>query len=262
MAKKETLSPLHSTLIRAGLSSEEAEIYLDLLEHGAETATQVSAHTSVKRTYVYKLVQGLIQKGLVSELTEGKTTKFEPKSPDHLLGLVEAKKAEVNSAERELEASLKKLKDKFSSVEAKPIVQVYEGYEGIKKVYLDTIKEGKTIDAFLQNLDINPEFRTWLREKYLSLRKQNNVKANVIIASSEEADRYVKESPEALRSVLVVPQSKYPFQVEVDIYGDKIAFMNFKNSDNPIGLIIENKDIADTFRAFFKLTWDNTRKTV
>lgn len=250
------------TLTKIGLSPEEAEIYLSLIERGTQSASDIAKNTSIKRTYVYKIAEELKKKGMLVYKKRGRTTLFEPNSPDHLLGLAEKRKVQASEAEKQLEATLKSLKAKYSSVEDKPIVQVYEGLGGLKKVYLDTIKEGETIYAFLQNADMNPDFRQWLQKTYLELRKKHKVKAKVLLASGSETKRYLKQSDENLRETVVLSSNKYPFEVETNIYGNKVAFMNFRNKDNPIGIIIENPAVANSLKAFFKLAWDNTKKNV
>lgn len=246
----------NEALISLGLSIEEADIYLSLLNKGEQSASDLSKSTKVKRTYIYSVSASLIKKGLISQVKKGKTTVFNPMSPDKLLTLAHEKKQKAEQAEQTLEAILPNLKTKYSSVEAKPIITYYEGYEGIKKVYLDTIKEEKTIYAFLQNSDIDSDFRVWLKETYVKLRANKKIDAKVILASGEYVKDYIKRSPDLLREVKIIPSSQYPFQVEVNIYGNKIAFMNYHGKSNPVGIIIENEYIAKTMLAFFKLTWD------
>lgn len=242
-----------------GLSIEESEIYSTLLDKGQLSASEISKNSKVKRTYVYAVCKSLIKKGLIQQLTEKNITKFAPLSPDHLMDLAERQKQEALKASQTLEGILPTLKQKYSSVEVKPVVTYFEGYEGIKKVYMDTIKEGKTIYAFLQNSDIDPEFRIWLREGYAKKRAEQKIKAKVILASGDYAKEYSKTGSELNREVKIIPASKYPFQVEVNIYGNKIAYMNFHSKANPIGIIIENEYIAKTMLAFFNLTWDSIK---
>ncbi len=244
-------------LINLGLSKEEADIYLSLLNKGEQGASDLSKSTKVKRTYIYSVSASLIKKGLISQVKKGKTTVFNPMSPDKLLTLAHDKKQKAEQAEQTLEAILPNLKTKYEVVDNKPVVTYYEGIEGIKKVYMDTIKEGKEISSFMQNADIDPILRSWLRETYVKERVKLDIHAKVILASGDMAQEYVEKSKELLRETKVIPNKKYPFQIEVNIYGDKISFMNFKHKSDPLGIIIENKDVAQTMLTFFNLTWDS-----
>lgn len=243
-------------LSNLNLSKEETEIYLCLLEKGKLNAQGISKNTSVKRTYVYKVCENLLKKGLLEIKKEGKSTVFSPKSPDNLLSLAHEMKDRAEQNEKALEGILNSLQQKYVSVEERPIVKTYEGYEGLKKIYHDTIAEGKTIYAFLQNTDINPDFRQWLRETYLKQRVENKIEAKVIIASGEKSQMYLREDKERLRESVVIPSKSFPFEVEVNIYGSKVSFMNYKNKENPLGLIIDNAPIANSLKAFFDLNWN------
>jgi HTH-type transcriptional regulator, sugar sensing transcriptional regulator len=251
----------NEALINLGLSDEESQIYLSLLSKGQQSASDLAKSTKVKRTYIYSVSASLIKKGLVSQVKKGKAKVFNPLSPDKLLTLAQEKKQKAQQAEQTLEAILPNLKTKFEVVDAKPVVTYYEGIEGIKKVYMDTINERETIYSFMQNADIDPQLREWLKEIYVKERVKYAVPAKVILASGDFANEYVKRSKDLVREVKVVQSNKYPFQVEVNIYGDKIAFMNFKSKADPLGVIIENKDLAQTMLTFFNLTWNELPKS-
>jgi len=42
----------------------------------------------------------------------------------------------------------------------------------------------------------------------------------------------------------------------MQIYGDKIAILTLRK-DEPIGVIIENKDIVETQKSLFNVLWNN-----
>jgi sugar-specific transcriptional regulator TrmB len=243
-----------NTLSQMGISSDQAVLYQTLLQNGPQTALNLAKITPVKRTYIYKLMDQLVEKGLVIMESKGHSTKFRTASPDKLLELVENQKILANQAAQALENALPTLKSLYTISEEKPIVSYYEGLEGVKKVYLDTISQRKPISSFLQNSEINQNLRDWLRTVYLDRRIQAGIEAKVIIASGERAQQYQQESFANLRQVKVVDSQAYPFQVEVNIYGSKVAYMNF-NQEKLIGVIIENQGIATTMQAFFNLTW-------
>src|SRR3989344_2602400 len=129
---------MEEILTKIGLSKDEVEIYLSLLELGAQSASSLASNTKVKRTYTYRIARGLADKGLITEAKRGKATVFEPNSPDHLANLAEAKKLEAQQAQSSLEGILGSLKGKYSLIDEKPMVTTFEGIAGLKKVYLDT----------------------------------------------------------------------------------------------------------------------------
>ena len=65
-----------------GLSSDQSQIYLSLLENGSQTASKLAQTTTIKRTYVYRLCQELQKLNLINFQTQSKTTIFVPLSPN------------------------------------------------------------------------------------------------------------------------------------------------------------------------------------
>lgn len=246
---------MEETLQQIGLSPEETEIYLTLLNKGSLSAAQIGSFTKVKRTYVYKIVEGLMQKGLVSQNKESRTTVFAPNSPDHLLTLANKKKEQAENAHNQLEAYLGNLRVLFGAVDSKPTVQYFEGIEGIKKVYLDTLKHSGPLLALVETSSVHPEIYNWVTEKYVYKRVEAGIEVKAIVSTGEKTENYVEKNKEELRETKVIPSRQYPFKHELNIYGDKVAILNHNKDSELLGIIIENKLIAETFKAWFELTW-------
>lgn len=247
----------NDTLINLGLSDEEAQIYLSLLARGQQSASDLAKSTKVKRTYIYNVSASLIKKGLISQIKKGKTTVFNPASPDKLLTLAQEKKQKAAQAEQTLEAILPGLKTKFEVIDAKPVVTYYEGIEGIKKVYMDTIKEGKEMWSLVETSEVDPAIYEWLTKKYVTDRVSAGIKVKAIVASGHKTKIYTGLDEKELRESKVISNEKFPFKNEVNIYGNKIAIVNYKKGSQILGIIIDNHILASTFRSWFSLTWES-----
>ncbi|HAR38059.1 MAG TPA: hypothetical protein DCS09_05485 [Porphyromonadaceae bacterium] len=242
-------------LTSVGLSPEQADLYLSLLSHGPQSASGLAKTTHVQRTYIYKVATELIKRGLASQSKKDNATVFAPLSPDHLLTQAEEAKARLSQAQTSLEGILPSLKEQYTNIEDKPTVQVYEGVEGLKKIYLDTLQTAKPIKAVLQTAEVDPTLYTWLTQVYTKERVAKKIPASVIVASGKWSETYQNKSSEELRETVLVSGDKFPFQHEVDVYGTKVAFINYKKGQPLIGVIIDNKNIADTMCAWFDLAW-------
>jgi sugar-specific transcriptional regulator TrmB len=246
---------LSEILTNAGLTPEQADIYLSLLTHGTQSVGQLTKTTKVQRTYIYKVCQELIIRGLIAQTKKDRGTTFSPLSPDYLLSYSEEQKSKVQQAQAALEGILPTLKDKFSAIEEKPVITYFEGIEGIKKVYMDTIKVGKDIKAILQTSEVDDNIQTWLDKIYIKERLKLKLRAKVIVSSGKWSERYRSKNDEFFRETILVPGDIFPFKHEVDIYGDKIAFINYKKGESLIGIIVDNKQISKTMEALFDLAW-------
>lgn len=257
-----TLYMIEETLVTLGLTHEEVEIYITLLEYGILTPSEVSSKTKVKRTYVYKICEDLLSKGLVTVNKKENKKAYAPASPDFLLSIAERRRQEINNTQEQLEKILTDLKVKYNAVETKPIVKVYEGVEGLKKIYTDTLIDCKDIFALVNASKLDPELDEWLGS-YVAKRKEKNIHAKVIVSSEKQAAGYISDSTGSLRTIKVVDATKYPIKNEIDIYGDKVAFIQNQKGEALVGMIVENKIIAETMKAWFDLAWgeDSSKKS-
>ncbi|OGG09580.1 hypothetical protein A2154_01480 [Candidatus Gottesmanbacteria bacterium RBG_16_43_7] len=242
-------------LTSVGLTPEQADIYLSLLTHGAQSASGLSKTTKVQRTYVYKICQELITQGLVNQSAKSRGATYMPLSPDHLLAIAEENKTKAATAVRALEGVLPELKSKYSVVEEKPVITYFEGIEGIKKIYGDTIKESKPILALVETSKVDQRIYEWVTTVYVKKRIEHKIPVRAIVAKGPKTRIYIGKNEKELRDTKTVPSEKFPFEHEINIYGDKLALINHKAGAKLIGIIVHNKIIASTFRSWFELSW-------
>jgi len=246
-------------LMNLGLSEEQTEIYLSLLENGAQSATKLAGSTSVKRTYVYKICDELVERGLVSQEVKGRTTVFAPLSPDYLLSEAEQRKQEAKQAQRSLERILPNLKAKFSAVDVKPVITYFEGPAGIMKANMEILAEQKTILAYLLiNEEIDQEMdKDWI--KYYEKRVKDKIHVRAITPDTPAGHAYKSKDKEELRITRLVPKEEFPFTIEKNICGNKVAFFAVRNNIL-VATIIENQEIADSERSIFELSWIQAKR--
>jgi len=246
---------MDEVLKQIGLTPEEAEIYLTLLEKGSLSAQQIAASTSVKRTYVYRICESLIAKGLVKQEKHGRAIHFTPLSPDHLLTIAEEKKQQAQATQKQLENILEILKTKYFTVEERPIIQVYEGIEGLKKAYKDIINEGKDIMLFRS---VHDDKRKDTNEIVMNQIKEQ-IKANIhvrTITPLEEAteETFLNKDAQRLVDRHIINSYKLDLSAQILIYGNKVAIISLKKEI--VATILENKDIADSFKRIFDALWN------
>lgn len=115
-----------------GLAEKEAKIYLAVLELGEANIQQIAQKSGVKRTTAYDVINSLKEKRLLTEMAKGKKALFSAEDPRKLEGQLDEKKETLKKILPEL-LSITNLLDK------KPTIKFYEGDEGIKEVYKDTL---------------------------------------------------------------------------------------------------------------------------
>ena len=75
------IDALLKTLAFPGLSKKEALVYLASLEIKEPTALSVAKQTGLPRPSVYRVLDKLVEKGLMGEVVEGKKRVFVPEDP-------------------------------------------------------------------------------------------------------------------------------------------------------------------------------------
>lgn len=244
-----------SFLQELGFSENEICLYEWLLKLGEVPVVVLIQKTKLKRATVYKSLYSLEEKGLATKKELKRKIHFRPEPPTKLLELAQQQYQNVDRVRLSLESSIPILSSLYTQAVERPIVKIYEGVEGLKEIYLDTLEEGKDIFSVLQTRTTDPQLHKWLTAYYAKKRAKMKIHAKVIIASGGWADEYQKRNRQENRTTLLVPDNLFPFQHEVDIYGDKVAFINYSKDEPLIGVVIKHPKIAATMKAWFDLAW-------
>lgn len=77
----------------------------------------------------------------------------------------------------------------------------------------------------------------------------------IMPASEIISKNYAAKDQEYLRASKLIDPKRYPFSVEINIYGhSKISLMDPKEQ---LGITIESTEIYKTMRLIFELIWDH-----
>ena len=231
-----------------GLTGKKADIYLASLELGSANVVEIAKKAGIKRTTCYDILMELEKNGLISETAKGKKRLFIGEDPEKILNKLKEK-------ERLFSDILPQLKSIHNIKGTKPKIRFYEGKEGLKEVYSDTLKYGGEFLAFASEDVANVLGRDWV-DNYLKTRKRKGIRVRAIMPASGYIAREIAgKDQEQLRASKLVDPKKYPFSIEINIYGyQKIALMSSKEET---GLIIEGAEIYNTMKLIFELLWDN-----
>ena len=236
---------LSDQLTQFGLNKKQAQIYLALLELGPSTAIDLAKKTQIMRTTVYDVLIELEKKRLIAQTKKGKKRLFLAQEPENLEKILDEKKTKLTKL-------MPALKSLLNTIGEKPIIRYYEGLEGIKEVYLDTLKYKGELLAFVSE-NIIKKLGSDFADEYKDKRKKAEIMVKVIGPNTEEIINYKKTDVKDFKETKIVSKNKYPFSIEMNIYGNKVAFMSF--SEN-LGLIIESNEISKNMKFLFDLAWN------
>jgi sugar-specific transcriptional regulator TrmB len=239
---------LEKILEKLGFSENESKIYLASLEMGSSSAQDIAEKAGIKRTTGYSVLSYLVKRGVVGKTKEKNKTRFVAESPEKLLSLVNELHHNIKTALPELEAI-------YNRNESKPKITFYEGENAIHNVYEDTLKE-KPEEILEWNT--NEFFERFPKDyNYIAKRVALGIKARRIAGRESRWDtKHRHLDHKELSKTLIVSKEEFSPKIEVNIYNNKVAFMNY--ADN-MSVIIESAAIAEAMRQAYELSWKGAK---
>jgi sugar-specific transcriptional regulator TrmB len=242
------------SLTQAGLYLEQAQIYELLLKNGPQKAGKIAKNTGITRSLVYRILEELIKMKLVKkDAKSAKVAIFSPNHPMELQNLAEKKERQAKNAQMALESILPLLSSEFNLMTGKPNIQFFEGFEGLKKIYDDILKTNQ--DFLLIRAGEEPIFLTEVVPKLINTFIKKRVQQNIHVQSITPMDKITQERKEKDKALLaqrtLVDKEDYTAPVEINIYGNKVAFLSY--AKELIGFIIESPQIAQSLKELFLL---------
>ena len=235
---------LVESLVSAGLSESEARIYLALMRQGQMPAGLLAKKVGLHRRTVYDVLERLLDKGLVSKVTENNKQIFRSSDPQRLKDYFSEKIAIVDEI-------IPKLKPIISQEEKEP-VRFYKGKYGMKTVFEEQISDKKPILIFSASPQAYELFKFYF--KWWDLRRKEN-KIPVKAIFSTNMKEKLKKIP--LAKIKFIPE-RHLGLTSINIYGNKVTQIVW-NKENPFAVVIENKEMADNYRNFFELMWKRAK---
>ncbi len=228
-------------LQEAGLTGNEAKVYLELVKKGELSANQLAKNLGIDRTLSYTLLNHLIEKGQISYIVKKKKKFFSCSSPENLLNPLKSKEIVVSDLIQEL----KKIKtEEKQDIE----VKIYEGKEGIKTFVNLALKEkefcafGSTGLMFFSLYEM-PAMAKEATRKGIKIK----IIGNKDLKSQE---------PFKLKGF------QYKFldiksEATTCIFGDYVSIHMIE--PKPIFILIKNKKIAESYQNHFEVLWKQAK---
>jgi sugar-specific transcriptional regulator TrmB len=238
-------------LMEFGLSTEEAKVYMTSLELGGSFASTIASKSKLPRVNVYYILEKLRQKGFITMNHKGKVKFFVAEPPQVLVNKMEER---FKNAEKLLPQLLS-----LTNVHAfKPIIRSYEGIEGIKTIFEQSLNAKSEIMGYT-NLEALGALLPEYLPNYTQKLVKKQTKTRWLSPSTPRArdfiqDFYPKKHPENLIEILFINPKEFAFENQISIFDNFVTIVSL-NPDELIGLSIESPVYARTQRAIFNLSW-------
>lgn len=240
------MTNLENILQDIGFSEKESRVYLACLQIEKPSVSLISKMAKINRVTAYDILEKLLQKGIVSQSLHNDVKIFEAIDPETLV--------------YEYQVKSNKLKDslpdflRLKSNNPAPKIRYFEGIDGVKAIYEDTLTSKTEILNYANSVQVRnywPEYD----EEYVQRRVNKKIYLRGLTPDDEKGKKVVENNPKYYREIRLIDKEKYNFPNEINIYEEKVAIISWEQ-ESPIGIIIQDKFIAQTQKAIFQMAWD------
>lgn len=230
-----------------GLDHRQAQLYLSGLQLGSAPASDYAKSTGMNRITAYNMLEQMVRSGQFSAVKKARGKQYVPVAPEHLA--VEARK-NVEALQR----SLPELRSLQGSQYRKPHVRFFEGLDGMRHVYDDTLSAKSELLNFANSAVVRRHWPLY-DDEYVAERVKRCVHLRGIAPDDAAGRRVHGEDRNKLREIRLVSASDFDFRNEINIYDHKVAICSFGSDQDIFGVIIESKEVAETQRQIFEMAW-------
>lgn len=249
---------LTNYLIDLGFGLEQASVYLNLIEKGEATPLSISRDTGINRTKVYRLIEEMSEKKLLTQEIGKNTTKVAATPIDQLKRLLADKQSHLELLSLGWKSVEELLGQMALEKKSETRVKFYHGKTGIEQMVWNVLKaSGEIVGYTFRDLShfvgdkFMKEFAYEFRRRNLKMR---DIHGDEYLASlpidnawgSNMNSRYLS------KNILAIPH-------QTDIFDDVVSFYSW-NEGEVWGSEIYNPKVAQMQKQLFELAWEKAKK--
>ncbi len=234
-----------------GLDPKQSQLYVTGLQLGTAPASDYAKTTGINRITAYNLLEEMVHRGYFTVVKKVRSKWYAPVAPE-FVALEARKNAEA------LDRVLPELRSLQGAKYRKPRVRFFEGWEGIRHVYQDTLSASGELLNFANSAVVR-QFWPKYDAEYVEERVKHGIHLRGIAPDDATGRRVHGEDRERLREIRLVPARDFDFTNEINIYDHKVAICSFdsglRGDKDMFGVILESKEVAETQRQIFEMAW-------
>lgn len=247
-----------SYLKHLGFDTEQARVYIFLLENGSSSVLDISRGLRTGRTKLYPLLTYLAEKQLVTINERHYGTSYTASAPEVLEFLVVENEGYAESLRNKLPSALSALNSIAKETPNKTKVIEYRGLDGLKQMNFNlsnASKEFRVLELSELGKHLGARFANKMRERYYKkgltsydLTNNPNRKQSPGVDSPHAHARYI--SPEV-----------FTIEFETYIYDNVVGLLSY-NDDNILGIEIHSDKFARQHTQIFDMLWKQGKNLV
>ena len=235
-----------SALMAAGLTLNEAKVYLAMLKLGSCSVNDITKKAGVHRVNAYDILDRLKEKGLVSSIMVKGKRYYDPVDPNQLIKILQRREAEVKEALPELMLD-------FTLKKEKQDVYYFKGPDSVMNAYRMMLEQNDKIIYATGGSGMNRTFLKHRHKIWDNERKKLGIKVKALYY---ERMRSKKVGDDSWEMKFLPDEFQNPAMI--DIIGNLVIIL--LATDDIMAIVIENKMLADAYRQNFKMLWEYVAK--
>lgn len=240
---------IEDVLEEVGLTGNEIKVYKSLLKIGLTTTGPITKFSGIHKSRVYEALERLVEKGLVSYKIQSNKKYYSAQNPETLLEFLDEKKNKV-------EDILPILKSMQNEDLEQDDATVFEGYNGVKSVLRNFLKDAKKGDEQLvfgarSGMDIDPDFWEFFFKYYGKRREEVGLGLRIIYNEDLRGTIHVENHKKMKLTEVRFSNQKTP--AGINVCNNSTAIFVWKKK--PVVFVIRSKEVADSFREYFEVLW-------
>ncbi|HLD21794.1 MAG TPA: helix-turn-helix domain-containing protein [Patescibacteria group bacterium] len=249
---------LQKTLIRLGLSSKQAQVYLACLQLGCDTVVSISKFCGLKRPTVYLILDDLEAMGLVSKTREIKKTLFKAEDPKRLL-------TDLRTKQEMAEIALPSLQAIYNLDPEKPNIKIGEGVLAVRNAYNGIFTHiskhpQEELLIFGSLKDAAATFEEEVVSHFYQKMAESQNRIREIGNDDHETRKYYRASRRLNENhdIRLIRNEGQFWKSDNMLYGNTLVIFSVK--EQIFVITIESSTITTTYRTLFNMAWRSGKR--
>ncbi|MHA1703915.1 MAG: TrmB family transcriptional regulator [Promethearchaeota archaeon] len=230
-----------------GLHKNEILIYIDLIKIGSSSAHDIATRTKIHRPNVYDTLEKLTKKGIVTQSIEKNKKIFYPVSPKSLINYLKQKEYNLQEIIPEMEKIHSKPKEERK-------VTMSEGIRSIRNILDSFLEIGEPIYVYGIPKNAIEDLGGFIRDFH-----ERRIKKGISMKHVYNKNAYerIKELNNLELTEAKYLPSLYDTTTTTNICGNKVVLIFWE--DPVCAIIIENASIANSYKKYFDIVWEEAK---
>lgn len=238
-------------LSASGLNETETKCYTALLECKDTTPAELAKIVNETRTNCYKILDKLVEYKLAERFDKNKKLHYRAANPSRLFELMREQRQAREQAENQLEAAAHTLMQTYFATQEQAGVRYFQGEKEIGQIFEEIA--GASEDVVFVHTSAGVDFYSFdVMHDLRMLAVKKGVRRHALTIDNKVAPAdYSTTDPLVRLKRTWLKKDDYTTPVEWGAFDDKLYIISY--GKEALGLVIESRQIADSFKQLFKL---------